>query len=216
MRIGPPLRTEIVVSRGEERQVQPLEGDLLRFGRHPNNEVRVAYDYIVAPRHMRLLREPGGYVVDDLGTVNGTYMNGERIERAELRVGDVIRLGSATVYFRHTCSTTSVDAAHAPFLRAIMAAPDDPGPREVYADWLCERGDPRGEMILLQLSGRAGSAELLEAHEGSWVHFPIPVVSWQWRRGFIEEVVVDSDTDVDQARAILATLHPIRAVSRVK
>jgi uncharacterized protein (TIGR02996 family) len=36
------------------------------------------------------------------------------------------------------------------FLQAILAAPDDDTPRLVYADWLDERGDPRGEFIRLQ------------------------------------------------------------------
>src|SRR5215813_14910898 len=36
------------------------------------------------------------------------------------------------------------------FLEAIRAAPDDDGPRLVYADWLEERGDPRGEFIRIQ------------------------------------------------------------------
>jgi uncharacterized protein (TIGR02996 family) len=38
------------------------------------------------------------------------------------------------------------------FLREIWAAPNDDGPREVFADWLQERGDPRGEFITLQLT----------------------------------------------------------------
>src|SRR3954468_11511865 len=40
--------------------------------------------------------------------------------------------------------------ADAAFLRAIIAAPDDDLPRLVYADYLDERGDPRGEFIRLQ------------------------------------------------------------------
>ena len=36
------------------------------------------------------------------------------------------------------------------FLRAVAAAPADEAPRLVYADWLDERGDPRGEYIRLQ------------------------------------------------------------------
>ena len=35
-------------------------------------------------------------------------------------------------------------------LAAVFAAPDDDAPRRVYADWLLERGDPRGEFIQLQ------------------------------------------------------------------
>lgn len=41
-------------------------------------------------------------------------------------------------------------------LAAIDAAPDDDGPRSIYADWLQERGDPRGEFIALQRSGKPG------------------------------------------------------------
>lgn len=40
---------------------------------------------------------------------------------------------------------------HDPFLKEILADPDDPGPYAVYADWLTERGDPRGEFIHIQL-----------------------------------------------------------------
>jgi uncharacterized protein (TIGR02996 family) len=43
-------------------------------------------------------------------------------------------------------------ADHAAFMRAILAAPDDDLPRLVYADWLDERGDPRGEFIRVQLA----------------------------------------------------------------
>ncbi|MCX5743051.1 MAG: TIGR02996 domain-containing protein [Proteobacteria bacterium] len=38
-------------------------------------------------------------------------------------------------------------------LAAIYANPRDDGPREVYADWLLEQGDPRGELLVLQLRG---------------------------------------------------------------
>jgi uncharacterized protein (TIGR02996 family) len=70
----------------------------------------------------------------------------------------------------------------AAFLEAIRAAPDDDAPRLIYADWLDERGDPRGEFIRVQC-GRvrlpetdprraalaARARELLEANWGKWV-----------------------------------------------
>jgi uncharacterized protein (TIGR02996 family) len=56
------------------------------------------------------------------------------------------------------------------FLRAIREAPDDDGPRLVYADWLEERGDPRGEFIRVQCAralldppDKAAQRKLLEA-----------------------------------------------------
>jgi uncharacterized protein (TIGR02996 family) len=43
----------------------------------------------------------------------------------------------------------------APLLSDLRARPDDDGRREVYSDWLLERGDPRGEFIALQASSRS-------------------------------------------------------------
>jgi len=43
----------------------------------------------------------------------------------------------------------------ASLLAAIHADPEDSAARAVYADWLIERGNPRGERIALQLSGPA-------------------------------------------------------------
>lgn len=69
-------------------------------------------------------------------------------------------------------------------LDEIAAAPDDDGPRTVYADWLLERGDPRGTFIALQLArARARDAavsaeeqQLLDAHWRAWVGEPSAVL----------------------------------------
>jgi len=61
-------------------------------------------------------------------------------------------------------------------LDAILASPEDDGPRAVYADWLQQRGDPRGEHIALQLAGArdlysvpwARVHELERAHAEAW------------------------------------------------
>ncbi len=64
----------------------------------------------------------------------------------------------------------------AEFLAAVYAAPDDDGPRGVYADWLVGRGDPRGEFIALQLSkadksprALARERSLERKHRASWL-----------------------------------------------
>lgn len=44
----------------------------------------------------------------------------------------------------------------ADLLAAIAAAPDDPGPREVYVDWLLSQNDERGELLALELADRRG------------------------------------------------------------
>src|SRR5262245_27467685 len=51
---------------------------------------------------------------------------------------------------------------------AVLAAPDDDGPRLVYADWLSERGDPRGELIQVQIARDHGGGELAEREAELW------------------------------------------------
>ncbi len=78
----------------------------------------------------------------------------------------------------------------ADLLAAIYAAPDDDEPRLVYADWLQERGDPRGEFITLQLAGKDvdRQAALIAEHGPTWIgDLPIAPHSVRWYRGFIGE-----------------------------
>jgi uncharacterized protein (TIGR02996 family) len=72
------------------------------------------------------------------------------------------------------------------FFAEIWAAPDDVGVREVFADWLIERGDPRGELITLQLARARGTASeagvkreraLLVEHTRAWLGALDPVIS---------------------------------------
>lgn len=76
-------------------------------------------------------------------------------------------------------------------LADIYRAPDDNGPREVYADWLSDRGDPRGEFIALQLRGDSAEADkriraLLREHEKQWLGPVASVTKLRvWERGFL-------------------------------
>ncbi len=76
-------------------------------------------------------------------------------------------------------------------LAAIARAPDDDAPRAVYADWLQERGDVRGDFIALQLRPGAGrdpkrEAALVKAHGKAWLGPLAPVLIGQpvFERGF--------------------------------
>lgn len=74
-------------------------------------------------------------------------------------------------------------------LADIYANPADDGPRLVYADWLQERGDPRGEFIALQCAKTPDpkrEAALLKAHGAKWLGPLAPVVlkGVGFRRGF--------------------------------
>ncbi|MET0147006.1 MAG: FHA domain-containing protein [Ilumatobacteraceae bacterium] len=69
-----------------------LVGDLTRLGRHPDSEI-ILDDITVSRRHVSIERTADGYVANDAGSLNGTYVNQERIERALLHHGDELQVG---------------------------------------------------------------------------------------------------------------------------
>ena len=79
-----------------------LERDLTRLGRHPDSEISLD-DITVSRRHADIRRADGTYEVADSGSLNGTYVNQERIERAVLHHGDELQIGKfRLVYFERT------------------------------------------------------------------------------------------------------------------
>jgi len=63
-----------------------------RLGRHPDSEI-ILDDITVSRRHASIDRTDEGYVVTDAGSLNGTYVNQERIDRAVLHHGDELQVG---------------------------------------------------------------------------------------------------------------------------
>jgi uncharacterized protein (TIGR02996 family) len=109
--------------------------------------------------------------------------------------------------------------------RAVLAEPRDDGPRSVLADWWTERGEPRGELVALQLE-REGLApgeprvqallqredELLEAHGARWLGPVAGVARARFRRGFVEEVTL-VDADGFGALAELCEREPVTSLT---
>jgi pSer/pThr/pTyr-binding forkhead associated (FHA) protein len=72
----------------------------MRIGRMPANNL-VVPDPQVSSRHALIQNQGGHFVLYDLGSTNGTYVNGRRITQpCELQPGDEIRMGERTFYFR--------------------------------------------------------------------------------------------------------------------
>jgi adenylate cyclase len=68
------------------------------IGRHPNNTVQVL-DRIVSKEHCHIDLVNGRFLLRDLGSLNGTYVNGERVHERPLYTGDEITMGSTRILF---------------------------------------------------------------------------------------------------------------------
>jgi pSer/pThr/pTyr-binding forkhead associated (FHA) protein len=79
-----------------------LDADVTRLGRHPDSEISLD-DITVSRRHAEIERTPDGYLVRDAGSLNGTYVNQDRVETAALRHGDELQIGKfRLVFFERT------------------------------------------------------------------------------------------------------------------
>jgi cytochrome P450 / NADPH-cytochrome P450 reductase len=72
----------------------PLPAAAVRIGRAPDNDIVLA-DHDVSRHHAELRAVAGAYRIVDMGSYNGTYVNGQRITDAPLSGADVVRIGSA-------------------------------------------------------------------------------------------------------------------------
>ena len=69
-----------------------LDGDSTTVGRHPSSDIFLD-DVTVSRRHAEFLREGTSFSVRDVGSLNGTYVNGQRIDSSPLATGDEVQVG---------------------------------------------------------------------------------------------------------------------------
>lgn len=94
----------LLVQRGPEAGSRfLLDKDSVLAGRHPSSDIFLD-DISVSRRHATFTRRGGGYVVSDLGSLNGTYVNRDRIDGdIALSGGDEVQLGKyRLIYFPGT------------------------------------------------------------------------------------------------------------------
>jgi pSer/pThr/pTyr-binding forkhead associated (FHA) protein len=84
---------------GTPDNVYPLLDSAYTLGRAPGNTISIP-DGSVSSNHARILRTPEGFVLEDLQSRNGTFVNGEPVaEKRLLADGDLIRLGKIIMTF---------------------------------------------------------------------------------------------------------------------
>ena len=83
----------LVVSRGPNIGARYLLAeDVVKAGRHPESDIFLD-DITVSRRHVEISPANGGYSVRDVGSLNGTYVNRERIDEVPLAPGDEVQIG---------------------------------------------------------------------------------------------------------------------------
>src|SRR5207244_4993848 len=89
----------LVVRRGPNAGARfLLAHDVTTSGRHPDSDIFLD-DVTVSRRHAELHRDGGTFTVRDVGSLNGTYVNRERVEAATLSSGDEVQIGKFRLVF---------------------------------------------------------------------------------------------------------------------
>jgi pSer/pThr/pTyr-binding forkhead associated (FHA) protein len=89
----------LVVKRGPNSGSRfALDADVVTAGRHPDSDIFLD-DITVSRRHAEVHRRADGYIVRDAGSLNGTYLNRERVEESPLSDGDELQIGTFKLVF---------------------------------------------------------------------------------------------------------------------
>src|SRR5688500_7972958 len=95
----PPGMALLVVRRGPNAGARfLLDHDVTTSGRHPDSDIFLD-DVTVSRRHAEFHRDGGTFTVRDVGSLNGTYVNRERVEAATLSNGDEVQIGKFRLVF---------------------------------------------------------------------------------------------------------------------
>lgn len=98
---------KIIVSGNEQRREYELAA-VNTIGRHPDNTLQIL-DRIVSKEHAQVLRQPDGrYLFRDLGSLNGSFLRGERVNEHILLEGDEIMLGATSLTFQERSAQDSL------------------------------------------------------------------------------------------------------------
>jgi hypothetical protein len=129
------MRIQLEDRDGRQRWVA-FAGSEMSVGRAPGSGLLLP-ERNVSRRHARFVRSNGSVFVEDLGSANGTRVNGERIEgRRRIRPGDLVQIGD----FDIALEGGATEGAEAP--PPSPAPPPLPGAAPVDGPWLAAGGAP--------------------------------------------------------------------------
>jgi pSer/pThr/pTyr-binding forkhead associated (FHA) protein len=145
----------------------PLEGDILTIGREASNAVAIN-DAEVSRKHTQLIFQGGKYIITDLGSTNGTFVNGQRLTGQHvLQPGEIISLGEQISLLYESVAQVDPNATMISSAARVVvppapapvaaAAPPPPQPQQ-YAGQIPASPEPEQAYIPPPPAKKAGSS----------------------------------------------------------
>jgi pSer/pThr/pTyr-binding forkhead associated (FHA) protein len=119
------------------------------IGRLPDNSVQID-NLAVSGHHAKISWEQDHYAVEDLGSLNGTYVNNERVGKATLKHGDQVKIGKHLVEFKH----------EGPVPNFAVAAKTGPSAPKLEATMMLDTKQAREQLADKAAPANAGSGPL--------------------------------------------------------
>jgi DNA-directed RNA polymerase subunit RPC12/RpoP len=137
----------------------PLKEGLNRVGRAPGCEVRID-DHTISTQHAEVWVMEESVLVRDLGSTNGSFLNGRPVTEAEFRAGDILTFGAAEFTLKDPPARVAIPQAPPPPPPPPRFLPDGTpcccvNP-EAAAEWRCSRCGEQFSTAAIRLVGLQG------------------------------------------------------------
>lgn len=86
-----------------------LDSQVTTAGRHPDADIFLD-DVTVSRRHVNFMKNADGFEVVDAGSLNGTYVNGDRVDAVRLRTGNEVQIGKFRLTYYFSTNNSASDS----------------------------------------------------------------------------------------------------------
>ncbi|OGV70871.1 MAG: hypothetical protein A2283_14170 [Lentisphaerae bacterium RIFOXYA12_FULL_48_11] len=107
------MKCELIMISPEEGKTFPVSEGTSIIGRDAGNNVQLLYES-VSRRHAKLEISPDACTIEDIGSSNGTIVNGKKISKHDLQNGDEIKIGDCSFKFHVTLNREDFTAHFIP------------------------------------------------------------------------------------------------------